>query len=84
VYIDGAIWAVVGGDVTYLPYANFNRNLQHDGGGELWRTDSAGPTLIDNSYRWRRPAISPDHHTLVVEGLDPASGVSDLFLLRIN
>jgi hypothetical protein len=84
VFLDDAIWAVVGGDVSFLQYANFPGKIQHDGGGELWRTDTLGPVLIDNTYRWRRPAVSPDGHTLVIEGRDPASGVTDLFLLRIN
>jgi hypothetical protein len=84
VYVDGAIYAVVGGDVSYLNYPNFTGKLQHDGGGELWRADSAGLTRIDNVYRWRRPAVSPDGHTLVIEGRDPISGATDLYLLRIN
>lgn len=84
VYIDGAIYAVVGGDISNEYYPNIPEKLQHDGGGELWRVDSAGPTLLDNVYRWRRPAISPDGRTLVIEGRDPVSGVTDLYLLRIN
>jgi len=84
VYVAGAIWAVVGGDVSFLPYPNFTGRLQHDGGGELWRADSAGLTRIDNIYRWRRPAVSPDGHTLVIEGRDQVSGVTDLYLLRLN
>ena len=84
VYVDGAIYAVVGGDVSYYPYPGNVGVLQHDGGGQLWRVDGLGPTLVDSSRRWRRPARSPDGHTLVVEGRDPTSGVTDLFLLRIN
>jgi len=83
VYVDGAIYAVVGGDVSFTAYVNIGW-IQHDGGGELWRTDTLGPVLIDNVYRWRRPALSPDGHTLVIEGRDPVSGVTDLYLLRIN
>jgi len=84
VYVNGAIYAVVGGDVSYLLYTDFKLKLQHDGGGELWRADSAGLTRIDNFYRWRRPAVSPDGHTLVIEGRDRVSGVTDLYLLRLN
>jgi WD40 repeat protein len=84
VYVNGAVYAIVNGDVTYLPYPNFDINLQHDGGGELWRIDSTGATLVSNVYRWRRPAVSPDGGTLVIEGRDPVSEVTDLFLLRID
>ncbi len=84
VYVDGAIYAVVGGDVSYLFYTDFPRRLQHDGGGALWRADSAGLTRIDDVHRWRRPTVSPDGHTLVIEGRDPVSGVTDLYLLRLN
>ena len=84
VYVDGAIYAVVGGDVSNEIYPNISERLQHDGGGGLWRVDGTGPTLIDSLHRWRRPAISPDGRTLVIEGRDPVTGVTDLYLLRIN
>lgn len=84
VYVDGKVYAIVGGDVNYAPYPNNVGYLQHDGGGALWRTDTTGPSLIDDSRFWRHPAVSPDHTTLVIEGRDPATLVTDLFLLRID
>lgn len=79
----GAVYAVVGGDVSYAPYDNIGY-LQHDGGGALWRVDSAGAVLVDNTHLWRHPVLSPDGSTLVIEGRDPFTLVTDLFLLRID
>ena len=84
VYAGGAIYAVVGGDVNYAPYPNNVGYLQHDGGGALWRIDSASAVLVDDSHQWRHPVLSPDGSTLVVEGKDPVTLVTDLFLLRIT
>lgn len=83
VYVDGSLYAVVGGDVSYIFYTNVGY-LQHDGGGELWRADTAGPARVDSTYRWRHPALSPDGQTLVIEGHTALSRVTDLFLLRIE
>lgn len=83
VYVDGTIYAVVGGDVSFLPYPNYTINLARDAGGELWRADSTGVYLVDDIYRWRRPARSPDGQTLVIEGVEPFTNKTDLYLLRI-
>ena len=84
VYVNGAIYAVVGGDVNYAPYPNNVGYLQHDGGGELWRISSAGAVVVENTHLWRHPVLSPDGTTLVIEGKDPVTQVTDLFLLRID
>lgn len=84
VYVNGAIYAIVGGDVNYAPYPNNVGYLQHDGGGALWRVDIAGAALVEDSHLWRHPVLSPDGSTLVLEGRDPATLVTDLFLLRID
>lgn len=83
VFINGAVYAIVGGDVDYSPYDNIGY-LQHDGGGALWRVDSAGATLVENSHLWRHPVLSPDGSTLALEGKDPLTSITDLFLLRIE
>ena len=84
VYVNGVMYAIAGGDVNYAPYPNNVGYLQHDGGGALWRADTLGPTLVENSHLWRHPALSPDRSTLVLEGRDPATLVTDLFLMRIE
>ncbi len=83
VYVNGSIYAIVGGDVNYVPYPNNVGYLQHDGGGALYRVNSAGAVLVDDSHQWRHPVLSPDGSTLVLEGKDPTTLVTDLFLLRI-
>lgn len=83
VYVEGGVYAIVGGDVSYELYPNFTIRLQHDGGGDLWRADSGGVRLVNNVYRWRRPARSPDGRTLVIEGIEPSAQKTDLYLLRI-
>lgn len=83
VWVNGALYAVVGGDVTWETYPNIGY-LQHDGGGALWRSDSTGITLISDAFRWRHPARDPSGTMLVIEGRAPASGATDLFLLRTD
>lgn len=83
VYRNGAVYAIVGGDVSYSPYETIGY-LQHDGGGELWRVDSTGAAVVDNTHLWRHPVLSPDGSTLALEGKDLLTLVTDLFLLRID
>ena len=83
VYVDGRIYAVVGGDVSYYFYVNIGF-LQHDGGGPLWRVDSTGATRVDDVRLWRHPVRSPDGTALVLEGRDPATLITDLYRMEIS
>lgn len=74
--------AVVGGKVYYGPEA-LTGVRQVDSGGVLMAVDltSGNETQLDiaRNYLYRRPTISPDGHTIVVEGFDSLTPRPDLW-----
>jgi hypothetical protein len=80
--LDTTAYAIVDGDVQDRFLALLG-DIQSDGGGDLWRVTPGTRTLVDNSHRWRRPVISPDGSTLIIEGRDTVTGTTDLYRLRL-
>src|SRR5574341_164340 len=75
--------AVVGGAVIDS-IDPFNGHIQVDSGGPLFVVDlltGTGAMLADTSYRFRRPAVSPDGRRVVVERV--TVNRSDLWLLEL-
>ena len=82
IVIDTTAYAIVDGDVTYRYFANLG-SVQSDGGGALWKVTPGTRTLVDSTRRWRHPVLAPDGSSLVVEGRDLATGLNDLYLMRL-
>jgi hypothetical protein len=83
VVIDSVIYAIVDGDVTYQFFQDLG-NLQSDAGGELWRATPSGAQLVDSARRWRHPVWDPNRNVLAIEGRDPVTLVTDIYLIEID
>lgn len=79
---DTTAYVIVDGQVIDRFFATLG-NIQSDGGGQLWRVTTTTRAPIDTSHLWRRPVLSPDGRTLVVEGVDSLTGKTDLYALRL-
>jgi hypothetical protein len=83
VVIGSVVYAIVDGDVTYQFFQDLG-NLQSDAGGELWRATPSGAELVDSTRRWRHPAWDPNRNLLAIEGRDPVTRVTDIYLFEID
>ncbi|HEU4569041.1 MAG TPA: hypothetical protein VFS07_00530 [Gemmatimonadales bacterium] len=82
VWDGGRLFAIVGGEVRDTFLQNIG-HLQIDGGGELWVAEGGGTQLVDAGHLWRHPARAPGGGALALEGRDLASGVTDIYVVRI-
>lgn len=76
------VYAIVGGEISYGTYPIVGP-LQLDKGGALWRGVNFTSTLIDDTRLFRHPSLSPDHHTVALEGRDPVTRIQDIYLVNL-
>ena len=55
-----------------------------DAGGELWRATPSGAQRIDDTRRWRHPIWDPNRNLLAIEGRDPVTQVTDIYLIELD
>jgi hypothetical protein len=79
----GTLAAIVGGDVSYAVDSVLGGS-QPDHGGDLFllKAGTAAIQLGDSSWRFRRPALSPDGRLLVVSAWTVAP-TADLWLFQV-